>query len=235
MLLFFDRYFQKDFFIFDIFDVVLKDDMVLMEYLLFLFVIKLDMCYFEYCGGDNWLKIVLFGVGLFMIFDKDILIFCVSQFMYCKNWGEKIGKWVCFSVCELMIIINCKMGGIEYQCLEQVFQRFIGIIFQIDIQIGNKCEICFFSLFELGSGFVMKEEGKWWFDYCEVILFDWVMCVIEGDEVVMILNDYFCLCCLLECCFYEIGCKYCGSQLKWQIGFVKFQEKIGSNVFLKKF
>ncbi len=81
----------------------------------------------------------------------------------------------------------------------------------------------------------MKEEGKWRLDYCEVILSDWVMRAIEGDEVVTISNDYFRLRRPLERRLYEIGRKHCGGQPKWHIGLAKLQEKTGSNAPLKKF
>ncbi len=230
-----DRHPQKDFFILDISDVVPKDDMASMEHPLFSLATKPDMRHLEYRGGDNRLKIVPSGVGLPTIFDKDILIFCVSQLMHRKNRGEKIGKRVRFSARELMITTNRKTGGIEYQRLEQAFQRLIGTTFQTDIQTGNKRETRFFSLLESGSGFVMKEEGKWRLDYCEVILSDWVMRAIEGDEVVTISNDYFRLRRPLERRLYEIGRKHCGGQPKWHIGLAKLQEKTGSNAPLKKF
>jgi plasmid replication initiation protein len=193
------------------------------------------MRHLEYRGGDNRLKIVPSGVGLPTIFDKDILIFCVSQLMHRKNRGEKIGKRVRFSARELMITTNRKTGGVEYQRLEQALQRLIGTTFQTDIQTGNRRETRFFSLLESGSGFVMKEEGKWRLDYCEVILSDWVMRAIEGDEVVTISNDYFRLRRPLERRLYEIGRKHCGGQPKWHIGLAKLQEKTGSNAPLKKF
>lgn len=155
--------------------------------------------------------------------------------MHRKNRGEKIGKRVRFSARELMITTNRKTGGVEYQRLEQAFQRLMGTTFQTDIQTGNKRETRFFSLLESGSGFVMKEEGKWRLDYCEVILSDWMMRAIEGDEVVTISNDYFRLRRPLERRLYEIGRKHCGGQPKWQIGLAKLQEKTGSNAPLKKF
>ncbi len=230
-----DRHPQKDFFILDISDVVPKDDMASMEHPLFSLATKPDMRHLEYRNGDNRLKIVPSGAGLPTIFDKDILIFCVSQLMHRKNRGEKIGKRVRFSARELMITTNRKTGGVEYQRLEQAFQRLMGTTFQTDIQTGNKRETRFFSLLESGSGFVMKAEGKWRLDYCEVILSDWVMRAIEGDEVVTISNDYFRLRRPLERRLYEIGRKHCGGQPKWQIGLAKLQEKTGSNAPLKKF
>jgi plasmid replication initiation protein len=169
------------------------------------------------------------------IFDKDILIFCVSQLMHRKNRGEPIGKKVRFSAHELMIATNRKTGGIEYQRLEQAFQRLIGTTFQTDIETGGRRETRFFSLLESGSGFVMRETGTWRLDYCEVILSDCFMRALEANEVVTISRDYFRLRRPLERRLYEIARKHCGDQKKFHIGLEKLQGKIGSNAPLKKF
>ena len=108
-----DRHPQKDFFILDLSDVVPKDDMASMEHPLFSLATKPDMRHLEYRSGDSRLKIVPSGVGLPTIFDKDLLIFCVSQLMHKKNRGEAIGKRVRFSARELMIATNRKTGGVE--------------------------------------------------------------------------------------------------------------------------
>jgi len=230
-----DRHPQKDFFILDIADVVPKDDMASMEHPLFSLATKPDMRHLEYRGGNNRLNIIPSGVGLPTIFDKDILIFCVSQLMHKKNRGEKIGKRVRFSAHELMVSTNRKTGGVEYQRLEQAFQRLIGTTFQTDIETGDTRETRFFSLIDSGSGFVMKGVGKWRLDYCEVILSDWLMRAIESNEVVTISPDYFRLRRPLERRIYEIGRKHCGAQNKWHIGLEKLQEKTGSTAPLKKF
>ena len=87
-----DRHPQKDFFILDISDVVPKDDMASMEHPLFSLATKPDMRHLEYRGGDSRLKIVPSGVGLPTIFDKDILIFCVSQLMHRKTGARRSGS-----------------------------------------------------------------------------------------------------------------------------------------------
>ena len=230
-----DRHPQKDFFILDISDVVPKDDLASMEHPLFSLATKPDMRHLEYRNGDKRLKIVPSGVGLPTVFDKDILIFCVSQLMHKKNRGELIGKTVRFSAHELLIATNRKTGGVEYQRLESAFQRLIGTTFQTDIETGNRRETRFFSLIESGSGFVMQGEGKWRLDYCEVILSDWFMRALENNEVVTISQDYFRLRRPLERRIYEIARKHCGNQPKWHIGLEKLQAKTGSNAPLKKF
>jgi len=230
-----DRHPQRDFFILDISDVVPKNDLASMEHPLFSLATKPDMRHLEYRNGSNRLKIVPSGAGLPTVFDKDILIFCVSQLMHRKNRGEEIGKTVRFSARELLIATNRKTGGIEYQRLEQAFQRLIGTTFQTDIQTGNRRETRFFSLIESGSGFVMQQEGKWRLDYCEVVLSDWFMRALEANEVVTISQDYFRLRRPLERRIYEIARKHCGDQKRWHIGLEKLQAKTGSNAPLKKF
>ena len=230
-----DRHPQRDFFILDISDVVPKDDMASMEHPLFSLATKPDMRQLEYRNGDNRLKIVPSGVGLPTIFDKDILIFCISQLMHKKNRGEKIGKRVRFSARELMIATNRPTNNLSYQRLEQAFHRLMGATFQTDIQTGNRRETRFFSLLDSGSGFVMKDDGRWRLDYCEVILSDWVMRAIEANEVVTISEKYFRLRRPLERRLYEIARKHCGNSPKWQIGLAKLQDKTGSNAPLKKF
>lgn len=207
-----DRHPQKDFFILDISDVVPKDDLASMEHPLFSLSTKPDMRHLEYRNGTNRLKIVPSGAGLPTVFDKDILIFCVSQLMHRKNRGEEIGKTVRFSARELLIATNRKTGGIEYQRLESAFQRLIGTTFQTDIETGNRRETRFFSLIESGSGFVMQQEGKWRLDYCEVILSDWFMRALAANEVVTISQDYFRLRRPLERRIYEIARKHCGDR-----------------------
>lgn len=230
-----DRHPQRDFFILDISDVVPKSDLATMEHPLFSLATKPDMRNLEYISGKNRLKIVPSGAGLPTVFDKDILIFCVSQLMHLKNRGEPIGKRVRFSARELMIATNRRTGGVEYQRLEKAFLRLVGTTFQTDIQTGSKRETRFFNLIESGSGFVMQEEGTWRVDYCEIILSDWFMRALENNEVVTISQDYFRLRRPLERRIYEIARKHCGNQPKWQIGLTNLQNKTGSNAPLKKF
>lgn len=218
----------------DIADVVPKDDTASMEHPLFSLATKPDHRHLHYRSGDNSLTIIPSGIGLPTIFDKDILIFCISQLMHKKNRGEKIGKRVRFSARELSIATNRPIGGNHYKRLEQAMIRLGGTQFKTDITTGNRRETRIFGLVDEG-GFVMRETGEWRLDYCEIVLSDWLMRAIEAAEVVTISNDYFRLRRPLERRIYEIARKHCGNQPRWQIGLAKLQEKTGSNAPLKKF
>ncbi|MGB3723536.1 MAG: replication initiator protein A [Pacificimonas sp.] len=229
------RHPQKDFFVLDIADVVPKDDTASMEHPIFSLATKPDMRHLEYRSGDSILKIRPSAKGLPTIFDKDILIFCVSQLMARKNQGKPIGNKIRFSARELLVATNRKTGGNSYQRLEDAFSRLQGAQFVTNIKTGGRGETRFFSLIESGSGFVYHDDDRFRLDYCEIILSEWFMRAIESAEVVTISADYFRLRRPLERRLYEIARKHCGNQKRWQIGLEKLQAKTGSNAPLKKF
>ncbi len=230
-----DRHPQRDFFVLDIADVVPKDDTASMAHPIFSLATKPDMRHLVYQSENQKLEIMPSGIGLPTIFDKDILIFCISQLMHRKNRGEKIGKTVRFSARELMIATNRPTNNLSYDRLKSAFLRLSQTQFITNIRTGDRQETRFFSLLDSGSGFVFKEGKAMRLDYCEVILSNWLVRAIEGNEVVTISNDYFRLRRPLERRIYEIARKHCGNQKRWHIGLSKLQEKTGSNAPLKKF
>jgi len=227
------RHPQKDFFILDIADVVPKDDTASMEHPIFSLATKPDMRHLDYQTEKTRLKITPSFHGLPTIFDKDILIFCISQLMQLRNQGKPTGARVKFSAREMMIATNRRTGGVEYQRLEAAFQRLIGTTFQTNIKTGGKIETRVFNLVS-EAGFVRHEES-WRVDHCEVVLSDWIMRAIEAADVVTISPDYFRLRRPLERRLYEIARKHCGEQSRWHVGLEKLQAKTGSNAPLKRF
>lgn len=226
---------QKDFFILDIADVVPKDDTATMQNPIFSLATKPDHRHLEFHGsnGDH-LKIIPSGVGLPTIFDKDILIFCMSQLMHHKNQGKPIGKRVRFSARELMVATNRPTDDKAYNRLEGAFQRLVGTTFTTNITQGDYEETRIFTLLESGSGFVRK-RGTRRLDFCEVILSDWFMSAIEAADVLTISDLYFRLRRPLERRLYEIGKKQLGKSAKWHIYLDNLQAMTGSNAPLKKF
>lgn len=228
------RHPQGDFFVLDISDVMIKDDTASMQHPFFSLSTKPDMRHLCYENGEEFLKIIPSGLGLPTIFDKDILIFCISQLMHRKNRGETIGKKLRFSARELSIATNRHVGGNHYSRLETAFQRLRGTTFTTNIKTGNKIETRIFGLLDEG-GFVRTADEKFRLDYCEVVLSDWLMRAIEAVEVVTISPEYFRLRRPLERRIYELARKFCGSQSQWKINLAKLQIKTGSNAPLKKF
>lgn len=228
------RHANLDFFVLDIADAVPKDDVASMEHPLFSLATAPDRRHLEYRNGDNVLKIRPSGLGLPTIFDKDILIFVISQLMARKNRGEPIGDTVRFSARELCIATNRQIGGDHYKRLEDAFARLQGAQFVTNIKSGNKIETRIFSLIDEG-GFVRTADARFRLDYCEVKLSRWLMQAIDADHVVTISPEYFRLRRPLERRLYEIARKHCGKSPKWQISLANLQTKTGSNAPAKKF
>lgn len=228
------RHKQKDFFILDIADVAPKDDTASMEHPFFSLSTRPDMREITYNNGGNELRIIPSGNGLPTIFDKDILIFCVSQLMHRRNQGKKIGKRVRFSARELLIATNRKTGGNSYERLEEALIRLGGTRFVTNIKTGNKIETRIFGMVDEG-GFVRTADEKFQLDYCEIVLSDWMMSAIESAEVLSIHEDYFRIRRPLERRIYELARKHCGKQAKWAIGLDQLKLKTGSKAALKRF
>lgn len=228
-----ERHPNLDFFVLDIADAVPKDDLASMEHPLFSLATKPDMRHLEYKNGDSVLKIRPSPLGLPTIFDKDILIFVISQLMARKNRGHDIGDTVRFSMRELCIAINRPIGGDHYKRIENAIDRLQGTQFVTNVKTGRETERRTFSMIDEGG--MVKNEDFTRNDYCEIKISRWLMRAIEANEVVSISRDYFRLRRPLERRLYEIVRKHCGNKSKWQIGLANLKEKTGSNAPLKKF
>lgn len=226
-----DRYPQKDFFVLDVADVILKSDTASMEHPLFSLATKPDMRHLHYKNNGNTLDIKPSAEGLPTIFDKDVLVFCISQLMHRKNQGKAYGNKVRFSARELMMATNRRTGGIEYKRLEQAFQRLVGTTFTTNIATDEGNETRVFNM--VNEGRFIEKDGR--LDRCQVALSDWLMDAIEGDSILTLSNDYFRIRRPLERRIYEIARKHCGHQPQWKIGLEKLQLKTGSNALLKRF
>ena len=228
-----ERHPNLDFFVLDIADAVPKDDLASMEHPLFSLATKPDMRHLEYRNGDNVLKIRPSPLGLPTIFDKDILIFVISQIMARKNKGLQISDTVRFSMREMCVAINRPIGGDHYKRIENAIDRLQGTQFVTNVKTGGETERRTFSMIDEGG--MVKNEAFSRNDYCEIKISRWLMRAIEANEVVSISRDYFRLRRPLERRLYEIARKHCGHKAKWQIGLANLQDKTGSNAPLKRF
>lgn len=227
------RHPQRDFFILDLQDIAPKDDTASAEHPFFSLATKPDMRELRYGHAGNELTITPSGKGLPTIFDKDILIFCISQLMAKKNRGEPIGKRVRFSARDLLIATNRPVGGEHYDRLEDAFKRLIGTTFTTNITHGDTHETWIFTMVDSG-GFVQTGTPRR-LRYCEITLSDWMMEQIEANACMTISPAYFRIRRPLERRIYEIARKHCGQQKRWQIGLAKLQAKTGSNAPVNKF
>src|SRR6201998_335634 len=106
-----------DLFICDVADAVLKDLIPQMEHPFFSLSKKPDVEIRRYEHNGNWLEIVPSVKGLATIYDKDILIYCISQIMEKLKRKEPVGPRVKITSYDLLVFTNRGTSGPEYDGL----------------------------------------------------------------------------------------------------------------------
>lgn len=229
-----DRHPQHDLFICDVADAVLKDVMQHMEHPFYSLSKKPETSVKRYVNGSNWLEITPSVKGLATIYDKDILIYCISQIMAKLKRGEAVSPRVRINSRELLIFTNRGTSGREYLSLIDALDRLEGTRIRTNIVTGDEEQIDGFGLIDASS--IRRRHGLdgrllW----CEVKLSDWVFNAIRNEEVLTLHRDYFRLRKPVERRVYEVARKHCGQQKSWRISIKKLLLKSGSQSPEKRF
>ena len=131
------RHPNRDFFLLDIADAAPRGDMAAMEYPFFALGTQPDTREREYRRGDVVLRVIPSIRGMATVFDRDVLLYCISQLMARKNAGLPIGKTVRFSARDMLMATNRTTDGESYKRLEQAVVRLGGTRFLNDGQNGG--------------------------------------------------------------------------------------------------
>jgi plasmid replication initiation protein len=229
-----DRHPQHDLFICDVGDAVLKDVMAHMEHPFYSLSKKPETTVKRYTNGPHWLEVTPSIKGLATIYDKDILIYCISQLMAKLRHGEAVSPRVRINARELLVFINRGTSGREYSALMDALDRLEGTRIRTNIVTGDEEQIDGFGLIDASS--VRRKHGLdgrllW----CEVKLSEWVFNAIRNEEVLTLHRDYFRLRKPIERRVYELARKHCGQQGQWRVTLKKLLLKSGSQSPEKRF
>lgn len=228
------RHDQQELFICDVADAVLKDIMQHMEHPFYSLSKKPQTAVRRYEHNGNWIEITPSVKGQATIYDKDILIYCISQIMAKLNRGEQVSRRVRIRSRDLLIFTNRGTSGRDYQALKESIDRLAGTQISTNIRVGDEEHLEFFGLIDSAS-----LRRKYGLDgrlmWCEVTISDWVFDAIRAKEVLAIHADYFRLKKPLERRVYELARKHCGTQPQWKISLEKLLKKSGSQSSMKKF
>lgn len=222
-----DRHPQSDIFICDIADAAVKDDMASMEHPVFVLSTRPCMKSKRYQNGKNWLEVNPSHKGIATIWDKDILIFAISQIMAAKNANIYYSKHVSFTAYDFLVFSNRNTGGKDYEALKDSLERLGGTRLMTNVVTGNEEQIDGFGLidkFRIRRKHQNGQVVEW-----GITLSDWLFNAIESNEVLTISPDYFRLRKPLERRIYEIARKHCGAQKEWRIHIDLLMKKCGSN------
>ncbi len=224
---------QPDFFVCDVFDAALKGDSASMEHPIFSLSKKPDMKTRRYENGDSWAEVRPGAKGLATVFDRDILIYCISQLMAALNDGRPISKTLRLRAHDLLIATNRDSSGRGYLQLKESFERLQGTQIATNIITGGKDVWDLFSLVDRAR--IVRESRDGRMQEVEVVLSDWVFQAVEAQEVLTLDRRYFQLAKPLERRLYELARKHVGQQANFKIGLEKLRNKSGSQSTIKEF
>lgn len=229
-----ERYPQHDLFICDVADAVLKDVMQHMEHPFYSLSKKPETTIRHYEHNGQWLEITPSVKGLATIYDKDILIYCISQIMHKKRRGEKVSHRVRINSRDLLVFTNRGTAGKDYAALQEAIDRLSGTRISTNIRTGDEEQYDTFGLIDTAS--IRRKHGlNGRLLWCEVKLSEWVFSAIEAQEVLTLHKDYFRLGKPIQRRIYEIAREHCGRQSQWPIGLALLHKKSGSKSSLKEF
>lgn len=228
------RHTEPDLFVCDILDATPKSDRASMEHPLFSLSVKRDMAAFQYEQGNVKVKITPAAEeGRANVFDRDILIYVLSQLMAAKNEGQEIGRRVRISAHDLLKATNRHTTGQAYATLRRALTRLQFTQIETNIHdhgLGEWRSISFIT-----DARIVKEDSTGRLLSVELEMGDWLVKAIKNKNVLTLNKAYFQLRKPLERRLYELARKHCGKQDVWRIGLDKLQHKTGSTSTSKEF
>src|SRR5208282_2845497 len=132
------RHAKGDLFICDVADAVLKDLIPQMEHPFYSLSKKPETAVRKYEHNGNWLEIVPSVKGLATIYDKDVLIYAISQLMEKLKRHEPVGPRVRISSRDLLVFTNRGTSGKDYNALCEAIDRLAGTRITTNIQTGDE-------------------------------------------------------------------------------------------------
>lgn len=224
---------QSDLFICDVVDAPLKDIVQQMEHPFYTLSKKPETAIRRYEHNGNVLEVIPSVKGLATIYDKDILVYCISRLMESVKRGEELNRTIRMQGYDFLKFTNRGTGGKDYEALEDALLRLSGTRIKTNIKSGNTIQTRIFGLVDAG-GFERK-EGIGRLISVEVTLSDWVLNAIKANEVLTLHPDYFRLRKPIDKRVYELARKHCGHQPAWQISLPLLLKKTGSKMQLRNF
>ena len=240
-----DRHPQADFFICDVADAVLKDLIPQMEHPFYVLSKKPEMAIRRYEHDDKWLEVIPSAKGQATIYDKDILIYVVSQVMHKINRGEEVSRRIRFNPRDLLIFVNRGTGGKDYDAFCEALDRLMGTVIKTnittipqdgsDVPLGDEERLGWFHLIE--SAHINRKNGEQdgRIMSAEIQISEWIFNSIRRKSVLTLHRDYFRLRKPIERRVYEIARKMCGARAKFEIGLEKLLKRTGARTELKRF
>lgn len=221
-----ERHPTADFFVCDIFDALPKDDLASMEHPLFSLSTRADLRVLSYSHNDVTVTVTPSVRGRATLFDKDILIYCISQLMAGLNAGRPISRTLHLRAHDLLVATNRETSGDGYRRLVEAFERLAGTRITTNIATAEIEETTGFGLIE--SWQIQRKTKGGRMISVKVTLAEWLFRAVLAKSVLTLSRDYFRLRKPLERRIYELARKHCGRQPEWRVSLPVLAHKSGS-------
>jgi len=218
---------QGEFFICDILGALPKDDLASMEHPVFSLSTRPDLRVLEYAHNGTTITVVPSVRGLATLFDKDILIYCLSQLMAAQNAGRPLSRTLALTAHDLMQATQRETSGDGYARLREAFERLAGTRITTNIATGARQETTGFGLIE-GWRIVRQGGRAGRMVQVQVTLSEWLFRAVLAKSVLTLSREYFSLRKPLERRIYELARKHCGRQPEWRVSIETLSKKSGS-------
>ena len=192
----------------------------------------------EYLSPDDRIKVEIdpHRTGLPTIWDKDLLIFAISDIRARLERGEEVSPRIRFHTIDVIEFCQRTKGGAAYARLDRALRRLAGALITTNIRTGGIATTDYFHIIDKATIKRQYDEPDGRLIYCEFTLSDWLFrAVCCENEILTLHPDYFRLRRALDRRLYEIARKHCGRQAEWAIGIEKLRIKCGSATPLRDF
>lgn len=200
--------------------------MASMEHPMFSLAKQPDMNVRRYEHNGDSIEIQPSHIGLPTIWDKDILIYCISQLMEGINRGRNPNPTIRITAHDLLISTNRATGGTDYKRLINAFTRLRSSQIVTDIETNGIRQTEGFGFID-AWGVIEKSKTDDRMISVSVRLSQWLYNAVLGSEVLTVNRDYFRLRGGLERRLYELARKHCGNQSRWSISTELLHKKTG--------
>lgn len=226
---------QLELFVADLIDVSPKSDITSMEFPIFALSKKPDTQTFRYENPATgaWIEILPSSAGRATIFDKDLLIYCISQLAEAMNRGRSTGRRIRLNAYDYMTSTGRDTSGREYRRIHDTLARLRGTTFKSNLSANGELNQRGLVFGLIDDAEVNMSGGR--MTSLEVTIAERLYNAISDKRLLTYSRQYFDLTSPNDRRMYEICRKHCGRQPVWEIGVQKLYDKFGTRGDLREF
>ena len=227
------KYPQGDLFVCDITDVILKDDLATMEHPFYSLSKKPDREPRRYEHNGNWIEFQPSIKGLPTIYDKDLIIYGVSQLCAGLEEGEEVPEWVEIDPYAFMVFTERGTGGRDYDALTDSVDRLNGTRFRSNVLADGIRQDEWFGIIDGARTAKDEKTGK--IKKIQLKFSELVRQSVIQRQVLTLHPRYFRLSRPIDRRVYEIARKAVGQGDSWFFTMKTLHTKTGSKSVLPEF